>query len=366
MNSPRRPESDISGTHSELPVAGFECPLPLRDHPHIVMGHGSGGRMSADLIRHLFLPAFHADSDCEPLLDSAVLPSPGRRLALTSDSFVVRPLFFPGGSIGELAVNGTVNDLAMSGAIPLYLTASFILEEGFSLATLAEIAQRMGRAARIAGVSIVAGDTKVVEHGCADGCYITTSGIGSIPDGIEISPIRIQAGDVILVSGTIGDHGMAVMSVREGLEFESQIVSDTAALHELVSCMLNVCPGIRMLRDPTRGGLAASMHEIAAASACGIVLQESQIPVNPSVQAACELLGLDPLHVANEGKLVAFVPAHAADAVLKAMHAHPLGSNARVIGQSTAEHAGRVTVATAFGTNRILTLPLSEQLPRIC
>jgi hydrogenase expression/formation protein HypE len=341
------------------------CPLPLRDTPYVILGHGGGGKLSAELVEHIFLPAFKNDY-LNALGDAAVCDIDVGKLALSTDSYVVQPLFFPGGGIGELAVYGTVNDLAMSGARPLYLTAGFILEEGFSIAQLARIAQDMGGAAARAGVAIVAGDTKVVERGHGDGCYINTTGVGVVPDGIALSPKYMRAGDAVLVSGTIGDHGMAIMSVREGLEFESTIISDTAPLHDLVMQMLAVCPAIRMLRDPTRGGLAASLNELAAASNLGVLIDEARVPVSPLVQAACEILGLDPMLVANEGKLVAIVPSEFAEAVLGRMREHPLGQQAVQIGRIVEEHPGLVVARTPLGSTRLIIVPLGEQLPRIC
>ena len=342
----------------------LQCPVPLRDYPHIVMGHGGGGRLSAELIEQVFLRSF--GDHAKPLGDSTPLVLPGNRIAVSTDSFVVRPLFFPGGSIGDLAINGTVNDLAMSGAQPLYLTIGFILEEGLPTADLLRIATDVARAAERAGVSIVAGDTKVVERGHGDGCYINTTGIGSLPLDRHIACDRAQVGDVVIVSGNLGDHSLAIMSVREGLEFESTIVSDTAPLHELVATMLEACPEIRVLRDPTRGGLATSLNEIAAASGCGIELEESAIPVDPVVRSACEFLGLDPLQAANEGKLVAVVPQSAAEEVLTRMRAHPHGAQAAIIGRVVEDKHQLVVARTLMGSHRIVPLPLGEQLPRIC
>jgi hydrogenase expression/formation protein HypE len=288
-------------------------------------------------------------------------------LAFSTDSFVVRPLVFPGGSIGELAVNGTVNDLAMSGAQPLYLSAGFLLEEGFPISQLAAIVERMAVAARQAGVQIVTGDTKVVERGHGDGCYINTSGIGVVPHGVDIRPANARPGDVVLLSGTIGDHGMAVMSVREGLEFETRIASDCAPLHSLVEAMLAAAPGaVHVLRDPTRGGVASSLNEIAASAGVGVAIEESALPVNPEVAAACELLGLDPLYVANEGKLLAIVAPDEAARVLQAMQAHPLGRRAARIGRVTAERPGMLLARTTLGATRIVPMQIGEQLPRIC
>ncbi|MBL8057875.1 MAG: hydrogenase expression/formation protein HypE [Anaerolineales bacterium] len=350
---------------NELNFEGWSCPLPLRDHPTVILGHGGGGQLSAELIKHLFLPAF-GNPALDQLGDSTVLQLAGGRVAVSTDSFVVRPLFFPGGNIGELAVNGTVNDLAMSGARPLYLTAGFIIEEGLPLAQLGVIVESMAAAARSAGVQLVAGDTKVVDRGHGDGVFINTAGLGLIPAGVEIGPRRARPGDVILLSGTLGDHGMAIMSVREGLQFETAIVSDTAALNGLVQDLLQAAPDVHVLRDPTRGGLAASLNEIAAASGVGMALEERLIPVEPAVQSACELLGLDPLYVANEGKLVAIVPAEQAEAALAALRAHPLGRRAARIGRVMAEHPGLVTTRTGIGGTRVVDMAIGEQLPRIC
>lgn len=344
---------------------GWTCPIPLRDHPNIVLGHGGGGQLSAELVEHLFLPAFRNDA-LEGLGDASVLTLDAGRTAFSTDSFVVQPLFFPGGCIGDLAVNGTVNDLAMTGAEPLYLSAGFIIEEGLPLATLAGIVERMAAAAREAGVTLVAGDTKVVDRGHGDGVYINTSGIGRIPDGVNIAPNRARPGDVVIVSGTIGDHGMAVMSVREGLEFETLIESDSAPLNGLVRAMLAVTPEIHALRDPTRGGVASALNEIARASGTGIIIEENDLPVQPAVRAACELLGMDPLYVANEGKLIAILPETHADAVLAAMCAHPLGESAAIIGRVVAENPGVLAARTGLGGLRVVDMQIGEQLPRIC
>ncbi|MGA9071532.1 MAG: hydrogenase expression/formation protein HypE [Terracidiphilus sp.] len=346
--------------------SNWSCPLPLRDYPTIVMGHGGGGKLGNELVEHLFLPAFR-NAELENLGDAAVLDLGGGRLAMSTDSFVVQPLFFPGGSIGELAVNGTVNDLAVSGAEPKFLSASFILEEGFPLQQLAAIVAYMARAAATAGVKIVTGDTKVVERGHGDGCYINTAGIGLLRPGITVGPTRAQAGDVILVSGTIGDHGMAIMSLREGLEFESQIRSDCAALNGLIAEVLAVAGGaVHTMRDPTRGGLASTLNEIALASGVGIEIDEPSLPVRPEVQSACELLGLDPVYVANEGKVVFFVAPEAAEAILQILRAHPLGRDAARIGTVTAEHPKMLVARTAMGANRVIPQQIGEQLPRIC
>ncbi|ANW21429.1 hydrogenase expression/formation protein HypE [Streptomyces clavuligerus] len=346
--------------------SGWTCPLPLRDHPRVVMGHGGGGALSAELVENVFLPAFGDGPVLAALGDSAVLDPGGARIAFSTDSFVVRPLFFPGGSIGDLAVNGTVNDLAMSGARAAWLSCAAILEEGVETALVARVAEAMGTAARRAGVQVVTGDTKVVEAGHGDGVYLNTAGIGLIPPGVDIRPQRARPGDTVLVSGEIGLHGVAIMSVREGLEFGVEIESDCAALGTLVDAMLAVTPDLHVLRDPTRGGLAASLHEIASAAGVGVTLQESAVPVPPPVANACAVLGLDPFYVANEGKLVAFVPREHTDAVLAAMRAHPLGAAAAVIGECVADHPGMVVARTAFGGTRVVDLPIGEQLPRIC
>ncbi len=342
----------------------LSCPLPTTERKNIVMGHGSGGKLTAQLVQELFLPAFDNEY-LKKLDDQAVFRAGSARLAFTTDSFVVTPLFFPGGNIGELAVNGTVNDLAMSGAQPLFLSCAFILEEGFPVEDLSRIIDSMAQAARAAGVAIVTGDTKVVNKGSADKLFITTSGVGLVPEGVEISASRASPGDVILLSGSMGDHGMAIMSVREGLEFEGEIRSDTAPLHTLVRAMLDAGE-VHVLRDPTRGGLATSLCEIATASSTGIEIHASAVPVREDVKGACEILGLDPLFVANEGKLVAFVPEVSSEAVLAAMRRHPAGQGAVAIGHCVADHKGMVLLKTEIGGTRILDLPFSEQLPRIC
>ncbi|MGA2560781.1 MAG: hydrogenase expression/formation protein HypE [Terracidiphilus sp.] len=353
-------------TEATPDFANWSCPLPLVGYPTIVMGHGGGGKLGSELVEHLFLPAFR-NPQLENLGDAAVLDLPSGRVAMSTDSFVVQPLFFPGGSIGELAVNGTVNDLAVSGATPRFLSASFILEEGFPLAKLAAIVEAMGVAARAAGVQIVTGDTKVVERGHGDGCYINTAGVGVLREGLSVGPHRAQAGDAILVSGTIGDHGMAIMSVREGLEFESQIRSDCAALNGMIAAVLDAAGAdVHAMRDPTRGGLASTLNEIAQSSAVGIAIDERRMPVRTEVQSACELLGLDPVYVANEGKAVFFVAPNAADQVLATLKAHPLGREAAIIGQVTAEHKGMVVARTQMGANRVIAMQIGEQLPRIC
>jgi hydrogenase expression/formation protein HypE len=353
-----------------LNLSGWTCPIPLRNYPTIVMGHGSGGKMMSDLIRHMFIPLLDNDT-LNQLGDSAVVElsqdgdSP-TRLAFSTDSFVVSPLVFPGGDIGELAVNGTINDLAMSGAHPLFLSAGFILEEGLPMEMLGEITTSFAKACQKADVQMVTGDTKVVNKGHGDGLYINTTGIGLIPAGVAIGPKNAQVGDVIIVSGTVGDHGMAIMSVREGLKFETRIVSDTAPLHELVEAMLAASPEVHCLRDATRGGLAAALNELASTSGVGFSFEEGKVPVRPAVSAACEMLGMDPYYVANEGKLVAIVAVDAADEVLAAMHSHPLGQEAALIGRVVADHPGMVVSKTAIGGSRVVDLPAGELLPRIC
>ncbi|MFO0923505.1 MAG: hydrogenase expression/formation protein HypE [Pirellulales bacterium] len=350
-------------THVDL--TQWQCPLPLRDYPQVVLSHGGGGKLTSELIESMFLPAFGVRQDRE-LRDSAVLGMQKGNYAFSTDSYVIQPLFFPGGSIGQLAIHGTVNDLAMSGARPLFLSVAFILEEGFAMESLQRIVQDMGRAAAEAAVQIVTGDTKVVERGHGDGIYINTTGLGWIQPNVSMGIDRVRAGDVILINGTIGDHGMAIMSVRENLEFEAPIVSDTAALHQLVAEILAEYPEVHMMRDPTRGGVAASLNEIASACRLGIELDESQLPIQPVVQSACEILGLDPLLVANEGKFLIFVPEEAAERVMGIMRAHPLGRDAQKIGRVVESHAGLVVVKTRYGANRVLPQPIGEQLPRIC
>lgn len=359
--------ADLASTTAEPPVdpANWTCPAPLRDQPVVVMGHGGGGALSAELVRDVFAAAY-GNPVLDALGDCAVLRLGGARLAFSTDSYVVRPLFFPGGSLGDLAVNGTVNDLAMSGARPAYLSAAFVLEEGVELTVVDRVARAMGAAAKAAGVTVATGDTKVVEAGHGDGVYVTTAGVGLIPEGVDIRPQRARPGDAVIVSGPIGLHGVAVMSVREGLEFGVEIASDTAPLADLVAAMLAVTPDIHVLRDPTRGGLAASLNEIARASGTGVRLRERAVPVPEAVANACGFLGLDPLYVANEGRLVAFVPPDRAEAVLEAMRAHPQGGGAALIGECVDDHPGTVVVETGLGGTRVVDLPLGEQLPRIC
>ncbi|OLT36589.1 hydrogenase expression/formation protein HypE [Rhodococcus sp. CUA-806] len=350
---------------SELDIESWTCPAPLRDSPNIVMGHGGGGALSAELIEHLFLPAF-GSAAAAGLGDSAVVTLAGARLAFSTDSYVVKPMFFPGGTIGDLAVNGTVNDLAMSGARPMVLSTAFILEEGTPLTEIRRVAQSMGTAALAAGVTLVTGDTKVVDSGHGDGVFVNTAGIGVIDDGVDIAPENATAGDVVIVSGDIGVHGIAVMSCREGLEFGTEVCSDSAPLNGLVAAMLASGGKIHTLRDPTRGGVSATLNEIAKAAHVGVSIVERSLPIPDAVRDACGVLGLDALFVANEGKLIAFVPAEDADRILNAMRAHPLGTGATAIGRCVTEHPGMVVAQTAFGATRVVDLPLGEQLPRIC
>ena len=346
------------------------CPLPIFEHKQIVLGHGSGGKLTAELIEKIFLPAF-ANPVLDKLDDQAVVQIDGVRLAFTTDSFVVTPIFFPGGDIGRLAVNGTVNDLAMSGARPLYLAAAFILEEGLLSDELQRVVTSMRDAALEAGVQLVTGDTKVVNRGKGDKVFITTTGIGVLERPMNISADRARPGDEIIVSGCVGDHGMAVMSQRENLEFEGEIASDCAPLHGLVDAMLasSAAEGeapIHCLRDPTRGGVATTLNEIAARSQVGMQINEGAIPVRETVKGACEILGLDPLYVANEGKLVAVVAPAAAQSILQRMHAHPLGTDAAIIGEVVTGHPGMVLMKTEIGGTRVLDVMFGEQLPRIC
>jgi len=343
----------------------FSCPVPFARYPQILLAHGGGGKLTHELIAQLFLPAFH-NSLLEPLHDGAILTLPGERIAFTTDSYVVHPLFFPGGSIGDLAIYGTVNDLAMCGARPLYLSAAMIIEEGLPMDDLRRITMAMRAAADQAGVALVTGDTKVVDRGKGDGMFITTSGIGVIPPNVDIQPVRVRPGDAILINGPIAQHGIAIMSVREGLSFTTQITSDTAPLHSIVAAMLSACPDIHVLRDPTRGGVASTLNEIASQGGVGMELEEDAILIDEDVRGACEILGFDPLYVANEGKVIAIVPDAASDQVLQAMREHPLGRRASCIGHVVDTHAGVVTLRNRIGSMRIVDMLSGEQLPRIC
>ena len=360
-------------------LAQLICPAPHPVKDTIVLGHGSGGRLSADLTRSIFLPAFE-----NPVLarldDQAIVYVNGVRLAITTDTFVVKPLFFPGGDIGSLAVHGTINDLAVGGAKPLFLSAAFIIEEGLSMDVLRRVVDSLRGAAQSAGVEIVTGDTKVVEKGSGDELFINTTGIGLVPEGLELSANRARPGDKVLLSGSIAEHGIAIMACREGLDFECPVESDSAALHGLVARMLDTVtaqPGkeqaappaigqIRCMRDPTRGGVSSTLNEIAEQSHVGIQLEESAIPIREEIRGACEMLGLDPLYVANEGKLIAIVAPEAADSVLRTMRADPLGQNAQIIGTVVESSAPVVTIRTGLGTTRCVDMLAGDQLPRIC
>jgi hydrogenase expression/formation protein HypE len=357
-----------SASEVDLAAAFGSCPVPHSNYERIILGHGSGGTLSNELLRSVFLPGFD-NKTLDRLEDQATiqLNCPANpRLAFTTDSFVVRPLFFPGGDIGKLAVHGTVNDLAVGGARPLFLSAAFILEEGMPIADLKKIVASMRAACEDAGVALVTGDTKVVDRGKGDQVFITTSGVGLICGEYSLSIASAQPGDRIILSGTIGDHGIAIMSVREGIEFETILESDSAPLTDLVQTMLEACPSIRCMRDPTRGGVASTLNELAGASRVGVRIEERAIPLRVEVRAACEMLGLDPLYVANEGKLIAVVPPEDAERVLSAMKSHPLGRNSAIIGQIEDRHPGMVIQRSLVGGERVVTMLSGEQLPRIC
>jgi len=351
---------------ASIDAEALACPAPLAEVERVILGHGSGGQLSAALLRDLVVPALAGASPGGVLNDAAVVEVGGQRLAFTTDSYVVSPIRFPGGDIGELAVNGTVNDLAMMGAMPLAISLAYVIEEGLPLEELRAITVSAARAAERAGVPIVTGDTKVVGRGAADRLFVNTAGIGPVPDGVAPSADRARPGDAVLLSGPIGLHGVAVMSVREGLEFEVEIASDTQPLNGLVAALLAAVPDVHALRDPTRGGLSSALNEIAASSGVGIVLDEPAIPIPGPVRAACEMLGLDPLHVANEGVLVAIVPGEAADAALAALRSLREGDGAARIGSVVADHPGMVTIRTIVGSERIVDMLVGEQLPRIC
>lgn len=347
-------------------LGGVQCPIPLSDYPAVTMAHGGGGRLTQMLIERMFVPAF-SNPALETLHDGAVLDVAGGRLAFSTDSFVVSPIFFPGGDIGSLAVNGTVNDLAMCGARPLALSCGMILEEGLPMPDLWRVVQSLQAAAAAAGVSIVTGDTKVVDRGKGDGVFINTSGIGVIAPGIDVAPRRARPGDVVLINGAIAEHGIAIMSVREGLAFETELVSDCAPLHDITARVLAAAgKDVHVLRDPTRGGLGSALNEIAAQAQVGIRLEEAAIPIGDAVRGACEILGLDPLYVANEGKCLVIVARAAAEAALAALRAHPLGRQAAIIGEVTAEEHGRVILRSRIGGQRVVDMLSGEQLPRIC
>lgn len=348
-----------------IDVTGAVCPVPLPHVEQIVLGHGSGGKMAADLIAKTFLPAFD-----NPALragdDGAVVEVPAGRIVLSTDSHVVAPLFFPGGDIGHLAVCGTVNDVVVMGATPLYLTVGFILEEGLPLDTLQRVVNSMKQAAAEAGVQIVSGDTKVVQRGKADGLYISTTGVGILPEGRTLGGAQARPGDVVLLSGPMGDHGVAVLAARGELGFETDIQSDCAPLNGLIADLLAACPNVHVLRDPTRGGVATTLNEIAKQSGVGITLFEKTLPVRPAVAAVCEMLGFDPLYVANEGKVLVILPRESADRALEAMRASKYGAQAALIGEVSQAPQGRVLMKTAIGATRVVDMLAGEMLPRIC
>lgn len=343
----------------------FACPLPITDYKKIVMAHGGGGKLTQQLIQKLFVPLFNNEF-LGALHDGAILRLNGTRFAFSTDSYVVQPIFFPGGDIGKLAINGTVNDLAMCGAEPLFISAAFIIEEGFEMDSLWQIVLSMQNSANKIGVKLVTGDTKVVERGKGDKIFITTTGIGIIGKDVDIQPNRLRVNDQIILSGPIGLHGIAIMSVREGIEFSSKIESDTAPLNDLVKTMLNASKEIHVLRDPTRGGIASTLNELASQSNLGMKIFEELIPIPDEVQGACEILGLDPLYIANEGVLLAFVPSHASEKVLDAMRKHSLGTNSVIIGSVVEEHPGVVVMKSRVGGSRVVSMFSGEQLPRIC
>jgi hydrogenase expression/formation protein HypE len=362
------PSTKVNGNGAATVTAEFfagSCPMPISDHKEIVLAHGSGGRLTQQLIEKMVLPQFRNDL-LEPLHDGAVFSLNGARFAFSTDSFVVNPIFFPGGDIGKLAVCGTVNDLAMCGATPLYLSVGLILEEGLPMEDFWRVLQSMQQTARQAGVTLVTGDTKVVDRGKGDKIFINTSGLGTIEPGVNIDPRRARVGDKILINGPIAQHGIAIMSVRENLAFETAITSDCAPLNGLAAALLKACPDVHIMRDPTRGGIASALNEIAAQAGVGIHLDDAAIPVSEEVRGACEILGFDPLYVANEGKMLAVVPAEAAGAALEAMRGHELGRESAIIGEVVAGHPGFVTLRTRVGGNRVVDMMSGEQLPRIC
>jgi hydrogenase expression/formation protein HypE len=353
------------GDQKSVEISRLSCPIPISDYKQVLLAHGGGGKLTQQLIQQMFLSQFQNEY-LELLHDGAVFSVNGTRLAFSTDSYVVSPIFFPGGTIGELAVNGTVNDLAMCGARPLYLSAAFIIEEGLLMDDLWRVVVSMQEAARKSGVMLVTGDTKVVDRGKGDKIFVNTSGVGIVDPGISVSPKQARVGDKIIVSGLIAVHGIAIMSVREGLEFDTPVKSDTAPLNDLVQKMFASSKHIHVLRDPTRGGVASALNEIASSSNVGIRIYEERIPLSEEVRGACEILGLDPLYVANEGKLIAFVPAIDAGKTLVAMRGHPLGKDSVIIGEVVAEHPGTVIMKSRIGGNRVVDMISGEQLPRIC
>lgn len=353
-------------TDNKINIAGgLSCPIPKSDYERILLAHGGGGTLSHQLISKLFYPQFDNDI-LNQQHDSGVFEINGQKFAFTTDSYVVQPIFFPGGDIGSLAVNGTINDLSVAGANPLFISAAFIIEEGFEIEELWKIVLSMQKATKEAGVKIITGDTKVVDKGKGDKIFINTSGIGIVPEGVNISPKNCKDGDVIILSGKIAEHGVAIMSSRENLEFETTIKSDTAPLNGLVQKMLNTSNKIHVMRDPTRGGIASTLNEVAKTANIGILIDENKIPISEEVKGACEILGLDPLYIANEGKLIAFVSENSADAVLNAMKSHDLGKESVIIGKVTASDPGIVIMKTNIGSKRIVDMMSGEQLPRIC
>lgn len=354
--------NDTAQPHMQGPV----CPLPIKNYDQIVLGHGSGGKMTQDLIQQYFVPYFSNPSLLEGNDFAHIQPCQGGRIVVSIDAHIVSPLFFPGGDIGRLAVSGTVNDLSMSGGIPLGLTASFILEEGFSTSSMEKIIQSMAATAHEADVPIVAGDTKVVEKGKADGIFISTSGVAWVPDGLQVGGACARPGDVVLISGTLGDHGIAVLSARGELGLETQIQSDVAPLNHLIQSIIQHTNNVHVLRDPTRGGLATTLNEIASQSQVGIILNEKSIPIDPVVSSTCEMLGFDPLYVANEGKVIVIVPGDEVDGVLEVMQSQKYGENAIAIGHVEAQPSGRVLLKTSIGGTRLLDVMSGEMLPRIC
>jgi hydrogenase expression/formation protein HypE len=354
----------VDSTKPEL-GSGFSCPIPKSDYTSIILAHGSGGKLTHQLIEKMFLPKF-GNELLEPLHDGATLKIGHKRIAFSTDSFVVDPIFFPDSNIGELAVNGTINDLAMCGADPLYLSCAFIIEEGLSMEDLWRIVCSMQEAARRANIMFVTGDTKVVDRGKGDKIFINTSGIGIVEDGVDISPRKIQVGDKIIINGEIALHGIAVMSVREGIEFETKIKSDTAPLNEVVHKVLEASHNVHAMRDPTRGGVATTLNELAEQSKLGIFIEEDKLPISEGVRGACEILGLDPLYIANEGKFLTFVAPEDCDRVLEVLHAHPLGRSAVAIGEVVDKHHGAVVMKSRIGGTRIVDMLTGEQLPRIC
>lgn len=346
-------------------VMDLSCPVPINDYERILLAHGGGGRLSQQLLAKHILPVF-TNEHLAPLHDGAILTVGGVRLAFSTDSYVISPRFFPGGSIGDLAVNGTVNDLAMCGAIPQFLSVGFIFEEGLPLADMERVVRDMKRAADRAGVLLVTGDTKVVEQGKGDGIFVNTSGIGVLREKIVSDPRTIRDGDAIILSGDIARHGIAIMSVREGLAFETTLESDCAALHEAAAAVCEAAPHLRVMRDPTRGGVASALNEIAVSSGAGILIEEDRIPVREDVHSACEILGFDPLYVANEGKMIAIVPSEEAEAAVAALRRLAVSAEACIIGRVTADHPGTVVLRTSIGGKRVVDMLSGEQLPRIC